>query len=194
MTKPKKPEDVQTEAVEVTFSITKAQLEEMAREAVAHRMNVKRVVADDDDQYADKDGYTYVDSSTLNSFLKQAARERINEAAPALIEKTILDAINEQVTKGFASTDGYGNPRGTPKSLNQLIQEAFNREVRTGNSYNSRSVSLVESVVSERVIESMNKVLDKELEAMRAEFRKALTGKFTEAAAEALRRAVMDGR
>lgn len=177
------------EDVAVEIVISKEQIRHMALDAVARRMSMKRVQADPEDG-PDAEDYE-VDSGSLAVYLKAAADAVVGEAAPALVDAAIKKAIDEQIAKGFSTVSRYGGAT-EPKTLNQMFQEAFVTEQRHGNYGNERTMTRAQRIVEEKVEEAMKGALKEELEQLRAQFRKALTDKFTAAASEALRKAVMD--
>lgn len=118
--------------------------------------------------------------SDVRELVREAARKQIGESIRAIIEPLIVEAL----TASIQPYNSYGEPKGEPVTLREVIVKKATEEFRLPSSrnYHPDKATLIEAVIREEV----HKALKKDLVDAISEARKQVLAAVQEKGAEVI--------
>lgn len=162
-------------------TVSEEQIQAMVLDEVSRCIRGSRVSADEN---GDEVRW---EESAIRPVIEKEVRRQVGEAVTKLAEENIRTAIEDGFKRGFEQGE-YANPEVL--TLQQMIENYMTKKRRVGD-YNSRVEKTEAEILVESCVEQcLRAELAVTLRELNEKFKAALTQKFTDAAAEALRRAV----
>jgi hypothetical protein len=174
--------------VEFRAVISAEELKQMVKEHVARSIRGHRSSIDEDGNPVDWE------ENLVGPLIKNEVKAQVTEALAGHLESTIAAVVKEGLADGFLlRTPGSWGGRGQEERLSLrdfVVRHLTTRTRESGRGLNAPELTTPERVMGEVLERALREDFAKVLEELRVTFKTALTAKFTEAAAEALKRAV----
>lgn len=162
--------------------ISAEELQAMVKEHVARTIRGHRVSTDENGDPVEWE------ESTIAPLIRSEVERLVGAAVQARVETTIAEIVKDGLAMGFL-VKGDWQHQEQRLSVKDFVNRYLTMKTR-GEGYNGHEMTAPERIISAVVEDAMRKDFAKVVEELRVTFKTALTAKFQEAAAEALRRAV----
>lgn len=170
--------------IEFRAVLSAEELNAMVKEHVARSIRGHRVSFNEDGEPVDWE------ENLLGPMLRNEVKIQVGAALEKRLEGLIAEIVTTGLKEGFyVKGDGYG-AQEQRLTLKEWVTRHLTRKTREGNYSNNPELTAPERVIAAVVEDALRKDFAKVLEELTQKFKAALTQKFTDAAAEALRRAV----
>lgn len=129
--------------------------------------------------------------ASLQQDVRSDLRGRAKELADAELRVLLRDPIKQAIGQAFQPTDAFGEPKGEPKTLREVIVEEATKQLRKPDrdSYsNRRGETLVQVIVREEVQRALRAELQEAMKQARAEVMAAVREQGSEVIAETIAR------
>jgi len=121
----------------------------------------------------------------VDDHLRKVVAAEVEQIAIATVRDKIKAAAEETFAQGWAKTDEYGRPTGQTRTVRDMILEHLNARDR----YSSNG-SWLEKTLTELMRETIQKVVQPEIEAAKKAFKEMLDVSIRDKLATALREAM----
>lgn len=156
--------------------ISAEDIRQMAVERVSRTMQGVRGGVDEDGNY-----HSWEESNVLK-ILQAEVKARVAEILPTLIEEEIKTEVKRALEEGWKAE------YGPQQNMRSVVTNFFSAE--TGGGYNQPRTTKVAALINDAVKQALQTDMAELLKDLRKTFESALTQRFTDAAARALRDAV----
>lgn len=172
--------------VEFRAVLSAEELQAMVKEHVARTIRGHRVSTDENGDAVDWE------ENLVGPIIREEVRTQVGEALAAHLESTIAAVVKEGLADGFLlkAANPYGRGQEERLSLRDFVVRHLTARSRESGYGNQPERTAPERIMAEVLERALREDFAKVLEELRVTFKTALTAKFTEAAAEALKRAV----